>query len=215
MANKEVNLVKRMMLDKYGVTLTDDVLLQNIKEYLLSFGCDETFQHTLDVVDKVVTLSNQFEFDVDKCVVAAYLHDIGRVIDKNDLVQFCKAFGHPVLKGEMAAPGLLHQIASKIIAVEIFGIKDFEILDALACHTTLKQYPTQTDMVVFIADKLSWREDSYQTLVEGVKDALTVSIENAILYYFEDMHSRREELTYYHKWSQEAYGYFKGMLQGR
>jgi len=205
-------MVQKILLDRYGMTLTHDFLKNNIEMYLLSFQKEEVFYHTLLVVKQVEALHKRFDFDLEKCIVGAYLHDIGRVIDKTDLVEFCRTFGYEPLRGEQEAPGLLHQVASKILATEIFGVEDKEILDALAYHTTLKQDPTRTDMVVFLADKLSWQEDDYRALVIDMHTALEHSLEQSVYCYFDALHRKRASLTYYHKYSQEAYGYLKGIL---
>ncbi len=205
-------MVKEILLDRYGMILTHNALRNNIESYLLSFQMDEVFYHTLSVVKQVETLHKRFDFDLEKCIAGAYLHDIGRIIDKRDLVEFCRAFGYEPLRGEREAPGLLHQVASKILANEIFGIEDKEILDALAYHTTLKQDPTMTDMVVFLADKLSWQADGYQPLIIDMHTALEQSLEQSVYCYLDALHRNQASLTYYHKYSQEAYGYFKGIL---
>lgn len=204
--------MKQILLDTYGLTLTKDILHDNVRTYFESFDKSETFEHTLDVVEAVKRLRKQYKFDEEKCIIAAYLHDLGRVVNTEEQVNFCKTFGHTALKGEEKVPQLLHQIASKIIAFEIFGIRDEEILEAIGHHTTLRQNPNLTEKIVFIADKISWRDNSHKNLVETLEKSLESSIDNGVYRYFELMHDNREQMKCYHKWSQEAYGYFKGIV---
>jgi HD superfamily phosphohydrolase YqeK len=210
--NKRGDDMKEILLDRYGKDLIDGELKEHVKVYLESFHCQDIYEHTLNVVDQVKVLHRQFDFNLDKCIISAYLHDLGRVVAKEEMVEFCQSFGYFPLKGEIQAPGLLHQVASKIIAAEIFGVQDKEVLEAVACHTTLKMHPNQSEMVLFLADKLSWDEERFSYLKLSINKGLEVSMEEGIFQYFQDMHKKRDHLSYYHKLSQEAYGYFKGVL---
>lgn len=210
--NKRGDDMKEILLDRYGKDLIDGELREHVKVYLESFECQDIYKHTLNVVDQVKVLHGRFDFDLDKCIVSAYLHDLGRVVPKEEMAQFCQSFGYSPLKGELQAPDLLHQVVSKIIATEIFGVKDTEVLEAVACHTTLKMHPNQTEMILFLADKLSWDQDRFSYLKSNINKGLEDSMEEGIFKYFEDMHKKRDHLSYYHKLSQEAYGYFKGIL---
>lgn len=203
------------ILDTYGITLTKDALHDNVKTYFESFGRLDTFEHTLEVVESVKLLKQTYDFDEDKCIIAAYLHDLGKVVENKEQVNFCRTFGHLLLKGEAQVPELLHQVTSKIIAFEIFGVRDEEILNAVGYHTTLKQDPNTTEKILFLAEKISWKDDSHKALVRELELGLQVSIDNGIYKYFQMMHDNREALKCYHKWSQEAYGYFKGKLDDR
>ncbi|EJW16375.1 hydrolase (HAD superfamily) [Paenibacillus alvei DSM 29] len=51
---------------------------------------------------------------------------------------------------------IIHQKLSKVMARDIFGITDNEVLDAVGCHTTLRANATQLDLVLFVADKIAW-----------------------------------------------------------
>lgn len=210
--NKRGDDMKGILLDCYGKDLIDGELREHVKMYLESFQCQDIYEHTLKVVDQVKNLHRQFDFDLDKCIISAYLHDLGRIVPKEEMTQFCQSFGYSPLKGEIQAPDLLHQVASKIIANEIFGVQDREVLEAVACHTTLKRNPNQIEMVLFLADKLSWDENQFSYLKSNINKGLEDSMEEGIFQYFQDMHKRREHLSYYHKLSQEAYGYFRGIL---
>lgn len=186
-------------------------LAQSVKCYFEVFNKSEVFIHSEQVAQEVIGVSRRLGLEEEKSLKAAYLHDVGRVITKDELPDFCEFFGEYVTPKERENPSILHQKASKIIAEKFFGIQDIEILEAVQCHTTLKANPTDLAMAVFLADKLSWQEQQYQRLVEGIRKQLMHSKEKAVLYYLEDMHRQSETLAYYHEWSQEAYAYFKNL----
>jgi putative nucleotidyltransferase with HDIG domain len=63
-------------------------------------GRVDTFNHTLDVVEEVSNIASQFNLNKDKCIKAAYLHDIGRVVSEVDLSILCSYFGTDITRDE-------------------------------------------------------------------------------------------------------------------
>jgi hypothetical protein len=61
---------------------------------------------------------------------------------------------------------------------------------------------------VFLADKMSWKEDEYKGLVREIREALKVSKQNAMLYYLSHMENNKENMKLYHSDSQEAFQHF-------
>ena len=80
-------------------------------------------------------------------------------------------------------PFLLHQRLSAVFASELFGVNDPLILSAIRCHTTLKENPSAYDMVLFLADKLSWDQDGTPPFYDVVSSALENSLVHASLVY--------------------------------
>ena len=105
----------------------------------------------------------------------------------------------------------VHQKASKFIAVHVFGILEDAVLDAIACHTTLKPEPSDIDKVVFIADKLSWQDDAQRELVGLLRLKSRVSLDSAILHFLSDFHQKRTQLTQYHPLTKAAHAYFSSL----
>jgi len=200
--------MSKQLLNKYTLKFEGNDLYENIRIYYERFGRSDVYNHTLEVVEQTRKLSIHHSFDIKACELGAYLHDIGRVVDYEDIVQLCFESGHEIIDGEGDVPSILHQIASRIIASSVFGIQDERILSAVECHTTLKKNPSEVDMVVFLSDKLSWQDEEYMELVAELNEKSKVSKEKAIAHYLESLHAKRRELKCYHKWSEEAYLYF-------
>lgn len=201
--------------EKYFGKLESNSLYENIKDYFCKFQKKDIFNHTLEVVDEIKKIAFIFNLDKKKCVVAAYLHDIGRVVNNEDLILFCDMFGQAVEEEEKIFPLMLHQKASRIIAEKVFEIEDIQILNSIECHTTLKANPSEIDKAVFLADKLSWQEDEHQDLLSKMRTGLKHSKERAILYYQESLYNKRDSLLCYHKWAKESYRYHKKQLIAR
>ena len=136
-------------IKKYIIKIDGVELHEKIEEYFKIFGGKDTFNHTLDVVEEVTKIADQFNLNRDKCIKAAYLHDIGRMVNNDDIVYLCRSFGQNITDDEEQVPWILHQKASKVIAEKVFGIDDKDILNAIGCHTTLKANPSDIEVAVF------------------------------------------------------------------
>ena len=90
------------------------------------------------------------------------------------------------------------------MAVDLFGVGDSTILDAIRCHTTLKSNPSQLDLLLFIADKLSWDQRGTPPFKQEMEEALSDSLEAAAWVYLEFLwHSGRIQIA--HPWMLDAY----------
>lgn len=197
-----------VLKEKYNHEFDNLIILENIKTYFLKHNKLEVYNHTLEVERELEKINKVYEFDIEKCRLAVYLHDIGRVVENDELVKFCEENNHKFIEGEKDVPSILHQIASKIISRDVFKISDIEILDAIECHTTLRANPSEVDILVFLSDKLSWTEIEHETFIRGMREALAISKEKAVFYYQKKLYAERNQLKCYHKWSKEAYEYF-------
>lgn len=196
---------------KYEFKFSKTNLHDKVKEYFMHFGKESVYEHSIDVLREIEFLKRYFDFDLEKCMCAAILHDVGRVVEREDLIDFCEENGYEVQEEERKAPSILHQVASMIIGEKIFLIEDREVLGAIRYHTTLKGNPTEVEKIVFLSDKLSWKEKEYETSVEQLREISRSSYNEAIYFYQEEMYRKRDEMICYHRSSREAYEYFREM----
>lgn len=194
--------------------MTDYLSKAHVKRYFEAFSREEVFEHTCEVravYDEIIASMNVSEHIKEQSKIAVLLHDVGRVVDYTDIVAFCENNGKPVSQSELKALGILHQFASKIIAKQEFGIEDMTILNAIECHTTLKENPNIVDKLVFLSDKLSWKEPEMADLIYRMRTKLKNygedSLDLALFEYHKDMYDKRESMPCYHDWSSEAYHY--------
>ena len=143
----------------------------------------DTLEHVTKVSKTGIGIANNYGLDKDKVETACYLHDISALVPKDDYIEVCENNGIEVLDCERKIPMLLHQKISKLVAEKVFNIADSEILSSIESHTTLRNEPCDVDMVVFIADKLSWDQDGIPPFYECVSTAINESLGKACLEY--------------------------------
>lgn len=121
--------------------------------------------------------------DKNICTISSYLHDISVVIHSNDMLNYMMENNLFVDEAERKYSFILHQRISKLLAKTFFNISDETILSAIECHSTLKSNPSQYDMALFIADKLSWDQAGTPPFYDIVSKNLSFSLEKACLSY--------------------------------
>lgn len=180
----------------------------------VQYGQEDTAKHCVKVANEAKRLAKLFGLDNESALTASFLHDIGRLLPGNIMVEAAYELGIEVLEEELAFPEILHQKISRVLAKELFEVKDAEVLNAIECHTTLRSKAKSLDMVLFLADKLSWDREFNQQFINKVNEGLNKSLEHACYGHIKYLYDNRENLKVLHPWTKEAYIYLTQKLKG-
>ncbi len=170
------------------------------KEKLIAKNTDENLKLIFTDGEQQKEI-NQF-ISKSQAFVAGLMHDIGGVYPNHQRVEKAELFGIELLTEEREFPLIIHQKLSKYLAREHFKITDENILSAIECHTTLKENFTELDLIVFLADKISWDGGDNAPFKEGLLTALSVNLQSAALYYIDFIIN--DGLKVAHPWLLEA-----------
>ena len=179
------------------------VLKNEIKQYLVSKNCEKTYYHCMEVGEYAYQLGEKYLTSPAKVSIAGYLHDISAVYPNNQRINVAQKYGIELNEAEMAFPMIIHQKISKSIAKMDFGIEDNEILSAIECHTTLKKNYADIDLVLFVADKIKWDQEGKPPYLDGLLQALNCSLENAAYFYID--YILKHDIKVVHPWLWDAY----------
>ena len=169
----------------------------------------EIAEHCSKVANEAARLAERFNIDDVSSRIAGYLHDVGRVFSDKQSVDIAFQLGIQVLNEEHTYAGLLHQKLSKVLAYELFGIRDNNILSAIECHTTLKAGASDSDLVLFIADKLSWDSSDSKPIIGGILNGLEVSLKHGAFSCISYLYENRNNIKVLHPWTLAAYNDLK------
>lgn len=200
-----------MNLYNYGYVTVPEItgdIKADIFNLLSVNGKEETFTHVKAVAETAVKIADTYQLDIQICETAAYLHDISAVIAPSDMLAYVTENHLFLDESEKRYPFILHQRISRMIAENYFKITDERILSAVECHTTLKANPSPYDMVIFIADKLSWDQEGTPPFYQIVSEQLKISLENASLAYINFI-IENGIILYPHSWLNESREYLK------
>lgn len=156
-------------------------LLKDIKNFYNVKNNLDTYKHVLKAAKISEELALKFNLDSTKCYLAGLLHDISTYLSPNEMLLYADKHNWSINEIENEYPNLLHQRISSNMANQLFDITDLDILNSIKCHTTLKNNPDKFEMVLFIADKLSWGEET--AFYKQVSVDLNNSIQQACLTY--------------------------------
>ena len=179
------------------------VLKNEIKQYLVSKNCEKTYYHCMEVGEYAYQLGEKYLTSPEKVSIAGYLHDISAIYPNNQRISVAQKYGIELNEAEMAFPMIIHQKISKSIAKMDFGIEDNEILSAIECHTTLKKNYSDIDLVLFVADKIKWDQEGKPPYLDGLLQALNCSLENAAYFYID--YILKHDIKVVHPWLWDSY----------
>ncbi len=131
----------------------------------------DRFDHTLGVAYTAANMAAVHDADIQKALIAGYLHDCAKNLDHDEQIRICKKYGVEVSDVERRNPSLIHAKAGMCLAEHKYDIDDEEILGAIRWHTTGHPDMTKLEKVVFIADFIEPNRKPLEHMDEIRKEA--------------------------------------------
>lgn len=188
--------------DKYNSNVDT---YKNCQDILNKYNKNIVLSHSLAVSNEAKRLAEIFGENVVAAGLAGILHDISAVIPNEIKIEVAESLGLYIYQEEREFPLVIHQRLSKAISSKIFGITDTVILDAIGCHTTLRNNPTNLDMIIFIADKIKWDQGGRPPYLNMIEKGLSKSLEEGAFTFVEYLYDNKDNLKVVHPWLVEAY----------
>ncbi len=140
---------------------------------------EERYAHSLGVRDCAVMLAERYGADVGKARLAGLLHDCAKGLSRQEMINRAMEAGIELGPEEFQSEALLHGAVGAIIARQVFGVEDPEILSAIECHTTGKRDMALLDKIIYLADYIEPNRDFPG--VEDLKQAAMEDLDKAVL----------------------------------
>jgi predicted HD superfamily hydrolase involved in NAD metabolism len=164
-----------------------------------------TAGHCARVADEAARIARQYSLDAQSAAIGGWLHDISAIVTESQRIQVAGELGLELLPSERAAPMIIHQKLSAVIAGLIFGVSDPAVLSAIGCHTTLKAGASPLDLALFVADKIAWDQPGQPPWLKEIQAALEQSLDHAAFCYTSYLWERRDSLAVVHPWFTAAH----------
>lgn len=125
---------------------------QTLAKTLLS---EKRYLHSVHVSEIAQELAKRNGASVQKAQLAGLLHDIAKEMPQDALLQLFHE--NAIIAGDVLErpPAVWHGVAAAILLQTQYGVKDAEILSAIACHTTGKVNMSTFDKIIYVADMIS------------------------------------------------------------
>ena len=143
------------------------------------------YQHTLGVVQTAEQLALRYGCDLTNARCAALLHDCAKCIDEDEQIQICEKYGISLSKAEYDNHALIHAKSGAVIAKEVYGVTNEEVLHAIKYHTTGCAGMSLLDKIIYISDYIEPGRDKAPRLDIIRKEAFE-DIDRALFYILED-----------------------------
>lgn len=121
-----------------------DYLHINLKESRL--------RHSLSVSETAVALATIYGEDIDKARIAGLVHDCVKNMKDAQLIEVARLHEIQLDEIYLQNPSILHGLVGSIIAREVMGIEDEDILSAIRYHTTGRKNMSILEKIIYIAD---------------------------------------------------------------
>ena len=121
-----------------------DWLKKNVSEHRL--------QHILGVEETCIDLARCHQLDRERAAQAGLMHDLAKFFPPPKLLKIATKAKIPIDEVCLNYPHLLHADVGAVVAREEFGVKDPEIIAAIANHTLGAPQMSLLSCVVFVAD---------------------------------------------------------------
>lgn len=160
-------------------TLPSAIKREHVLTWLVENVPKTRLDHILRVEQLAVELARHHHLDEEKAAQAGLMHDLAKYFKPQQLLEMAQAEGLDIDPVSEDTPHLLHADVSAIVARDTFGVKDEEVLQAIANHTLGRPGMDLLSCIVFLADTLepgrgstpeleALRKLSYENLARAV-----------------------------------------------
>lgn len=169
-------------------------------------------EHTVGVAYTAASLAMRYGADMEKALIAGYLHDCAKHMSGEELLKICKKNDLELSPVEQENPSsLLHSKVGAFLAREKYGVEDEEILNAICYHTTGRPNMTLLEKIIFLADYMEPGRDKAPNL-PLIRQLIFLDIDKALLQVLEDtlMHLKESDKPV-DDMTQKTYNYYKNI----
>jgi len=147
-------------------------------EYKLKKALDhQRYEHTLGVEKTAREMARVFGVDEEKAALAGLLHDCAKCMPLDKML---KAAKHEEVDSVMKeSKALMHAVAGRCVAQDVFGVEDEAVLDAIRWHTTGRADMTALDKIIYLADMIEPNRKPYPGL-ESLRELCMKDLDRAM-----------------------------------
>lgn len=127
---------------------------EKVKKYAKKQLSQSRYEHSVRVAELCKKICLQFGIDEEKGYLAGIGHDICKEIPLEDMKSIALKDKNGLSECEKEKPALLHGRAASVVLKSKFGIKDKDILEAVAFHTTGIVGMCDLSIALYISDKV-------------------------------------------------------------
>lgn len=131
----------------------------------------DRFDHTMGVAYTAASMAFVYGADVDKALIAGFLHDCAKCMSHEDQIKVCEKNNIEISDVERRNHSLLHAKVGMYLARTKYDIYDTDILNAIRWHTTGRENMSLLEKIIYIADFIEPNRKPLENLPKIRKEA--------------------------------------------
>lgn len=164
-----------------------------IKEKLKAMLPEDRLNHSLNVANCAVKLSEIYNIEKEKAYVSGLVHDCAKYLDRTEVKHYINKYKIHLDELEANNLALSHSIIGAYIVKYEFLIEDEDIISSVRYHTTGKENMSMLEKIIYIADLIEVGRDfpgvdELRTLAYSgnLDEALLTSFNNTIKFVIDN-----------------------------
>lgn len=126
--------------------------LEMINEKLNLMLPQVRMNHSINVANCAVKLSEIYNVDPGKAYLAGLIHDCAKYLDKKTRCDYVEKYEIYLDELEEGSSALSHSVIGSYIAKYEFDVDDEDIINAIKYHTTGRENMSMLEKIIYIAD---------------------------------------------------------------
>lgn len=207
--------VEQYILSK---SLYRNTFFEDVKKSLSVKLKPSRYEHDISVARTAVWMALSNGCDIVKAYTAGLLHDCGKYADENEMLDAVRRRGIVLDETEERTVQLVHARLGAVLASDIYGIDDEDIINAVRYHTTGRPDMSLLEKIIYLADALeplrSWDEgllDTLRPIAHTDIDLAMYMMLGTTLSHLEGS-SCTDNIC---NTTLDAYNYYKGLIEAR
>lgn len=160
--------------------------VKKMKKMLQKMQDEKRYEHTIGVAYIAVALAMRYDEDIKNAEIAGLLHDCAKCMSNKERLKICVKHNIHFSEIEERNPFLLHAKVGSFLAMDIFDVRDKDIINAILNHTTGRPGMSLLEKIIFIADYIEPGRKQAPNLQE-IRKLAFIDIDKALIRILEDM----------------------------
>lgn len=137
---------------------------EQVKETLKATLKPGRYTHTIGVAEIAERLAPRFGVDPKRAYLAGLLHDCAKYMPEDEMRASVIGRVDDVDAAELESVPLLHAPAGRVMAEDVFGVRDPQILSAIRKHTLGGAHMTPMEALIYTADFIEPNREDFKGL---------------------------------------------------
>ena len=167
-----------------------EIVISQVDEFVKKEVSESRYEHSVRTAQTAEKMCALYGLNKRTGYLAGIAHDMCKEFSNDELFELVHEDSQPLSILEQNKPGLLHGRAAAVLIQTKFGVKDRNVVSAIANHTFAASGICDLGKILFVADKIEpgrpQSTDEYRkNLFAKTLDGITLAVLNENIEYLE------------------------------